>query len=86
MKTVSLSLRLPKKRLEEIDSLVEAGFYKSRNEAMRDAVRRLIKSKRVSLALSLKGEPFNPDKVMKELRKIRGELWQKEKRHFRIEK
>ena len=78
------SFRLPKKHLEKIDSLVKAGLYKSRSEAVRDAVRRLIESKKFSLTPSLKAEPFNPDEVMRELRKIRGELWQKEKRYFRI--
>jgi len=78
------SFRLPKKHLEKIDYLVKAGLYKSRSEAVRDAVRRLIESKRFSLAPSLKAEPLSPDEVVRELRKIRGELWHKEKRHFRI--
>jgi len=83
MKTVCLSFRLPKKHLEEIDSLVKAGLYKSRSEAVRDAIRQLIKIEKV-LVTSSKVESLSPDEVMRELRKIRRELWQKEKRHFRI--
>jgi len=47
MKTVCLSFRLPKRHLEEIDSLVKAGLYKSRSEAVRDAIRQLIKIEKV---------------------------------------
>jgi len=83
MKTVCLSFCLPKKRLEEIDSLVKAGFYKSRSEAVRDAIRQLIKIEKV-LVTSSKVESLSPDEVMRELKKIREELWQKEKRYFRI--
>jgi len=86
MKTVCLSFRLSKKGLEEIDSLVKAGLYKSRSEVVRDAVRRLIESKRFLLEPSLKVEPLKPSEVMKELRNIRGELWRKDKRLFNLDK
>jgi Arc/MetJ-type ribon-helix-helix transcriptional regulator len=97
MKTVVLPLRLPKKLLEEIDCLVKAGLYESRSEALRDAVRRLIESKglllephryyrlRVEEAVaSSKSAKFSPDEVVEELRKIREELWRKEKEHFAL--
>ena len=95
MKTVALPLRLPKKLLEEIDSLVKAGLYESRSEAIRDAVRRLIESKRLLLepyryyrlrveeAIRSSATPTpDPDKVVEELREIREELWRRGKAYF----
>jgi len=95
LKTVTLPLRLPKKLLEEIDYLVKAGLYESRSEAMRDAVRRLIESRRLLLephryyrlrveeaVASSKVPRLSPDKVIEELRKIREELWRREKEYF----
>jgi len=95
VKTVSLPLRMPKKLLEEIDSLVSAGLYESRSEAIRDAARRLIESKRLLLepyryyrlrveeAIKSSGkEPEEPDKVIEELREIREELWRRGKDYF----
>jgi len=38
----TLQIRLTKKQLKEIEKLVKKGIYSSRNEAIRDAVRRLI--------------------------------------------
>jgi len=95
MKTVTLPLRLPKKLLEEIDSLVKAGLYESRSEAIRDAVRRLIELKRLLLepyryyrlrveeAIRSSAAPTSdPDKVIEELRTIREELWRRGKTYF----
>jgi len=95
LKTVTLPLRLPKKLLEEIDYLVKAGLYESRSEAMRDAVRRLIESRRLLLEshryyrlrveeaiASSKTPRLSPDKVIEEIRKIREELWRREKEYF----
>jgi len=95
MKTVTLPLRLPKKLLEEIDSLVKAGLYESRSEAIRDAARRLIESKklllephryyrlRVEEAIRSSTAPTpDPDKVIEELRTIREELWRRGKTYF----
>lgn len=95
MKTVTLPLRLPKKLLEEIDNLVKAGLYGSRNEAMRDAVRRLIETRRLLLEphryyrlrveeamFASKIPPSNPDEVVEQVRKIREELWRKGKEYF----
>ena len=95
MKTVTLPLRLPKKLLQEIDNLVKAGLYESRSEAMRDAIRRLIETKRLLLEphryyrlqveeaiSSLKTPLLNPDEVIEQVRKIREELWRREKEYF----
>jgi len=95
MKTVTLPLRMPKKLIEEIDSLVNAGLYESRSEAIRDSIRRLIESKqlllepyryyrlRVEEAIKSSGkEPEEPDKVIEELREIREELWRRGKDYF----
>jgi Arc/MetJ-type ribon-helix-helix transcriptional regulator len=95
MKTVTLPLRLPKKLLEEIDSLVKAGLYESRSEAIRDAARRLIESKklllepyryyrlRVEEAVRSSAVPTpDPDKVIEELKTIREELWRRGKTYF----
>jgi Arc/MetJ-type ribon-helix-helix transcriptional regulator len=86
---------MPKKLLEEIDCLVSAGLYESRSEAIRDATRRLIESKRLLLepyryyrlrveeAIQSSGkEPQEPDKVLEELREIREEIWRRGKDYF----
>lgn len=95
MKSVTLPLRLPEKLLEEIDRLVKGGLYQSRSEAIRDAARRLIESKRLLIEpyryyrfrveeaiMSSKVPPLHPDKVIEELRKIREELWRRRKKYF----
>jgi len=95
VKTATLPLRLPRKLIEELDYLVKAGLYGSRSEAIRDAVRRLIESKRLLLEpyrfyrlrveeaiTALKAPPHDPDKVIEELRRIREELWRREKEYF----
>lgn len=97
MKSVILPLRLPKKLVEEIDHLVKAGLYQSRSEAIRDAARRLIESKRLLLEpyryyrfrveeaiMSSKVPPLHPDKVIEELRRIREELWRRGKKYFEL--
>jgi len=93
--TVVLPLRLPKKLVEELDYLVKAGLYESRSEALRDAVRRLIESRTLLLephryyrlrveeaVASSKSARLGPEEVVEELRKIREELWRREKEHF----
>ncbi|MGB9714504.1 MAG: ribbon-helix-helix protein, CopG family [Candidatus Bathyarchaeales archaeon] len=97
MKTAVLPLRLPKKLLEEIDYLVKAGLYESRSEAIRDAVRRLIESRRLLLEpyryyrlrveealASSKAPQLGPDRVIEEIRGIREELWRREKKYFAL--
>jgi len=95
MGTVAFPLRLPKKLLQEIDQLVKAGLYESRSEALRDAVRRLIETKRLLLepygyyrlqaeeaVLSSKIPLASPEEVIERVRKIREELWRKEREYF----
>jgi len=97
MDTITLPLRLPKKLLSEIDLLVKAGLYETRSEAIRDSIRRLIEAKklllephryyriRVEEALKeSKMKPSDPDETIEELRKIREELWRREKEYFGI--
>ncbi|MFH1683195.1 MAG: ribbon-helix-helix domain-containing protein [Candidatus Woesearchaeota archaeon] len=38
----TIQIRLTKKLVEEIDELVNEGYYPNRSEAVRDAVRRMI--------------------------------------------
>lgn len=38
----TLQIRLTKKHLEGLKQLVDEGFYSSRNEAVRDSIRRLL--------------------------------------------
>jgi len=42
MKIRTLNVRLPKEMVSWLDSLVSAGIYKSRSEAIRDYVRKYI--------------------------------------------
>jgi len=42
----NISIRLPKKLLEEIDLLVTEGTYANRTEALRDAARQMIRSQK----------------------------------------
>jgi len=97
METTTLPLRLPKKLLAEVDLLVKAGLYETRSEAIRDSIRRLIEVKklllephryyriRVEEALTeSKKKPLDPDETIDELRKIREELWRREKAYFGI--
>jgi len=97
METVTLPLRLPKKLISEVDLLVKAGLYETRSEAIRDSIRRLIEAKRLLLephhyygirveeALKeSKRKPLEADETIEELRKIREELWRREKEYFEI--
>jgi len=42
-KTVGVSIRLPKKMWEKLEELVNMGLYPSRSEAIRDAIRLLLR-------------------------------------------
>lgn len=60
-------VRLPKKLIEQVDLLVEEGFYASRSDALRDAVRKMdIKS--------MIGTIPNTGDSVKEVREIRKKL------------
>jgi len=92
MESITLPLRLPKKLIEEIDNMVKAGIYENRSEAIRDAIRKLIEFRKLMI------EPYkyyrllteeqispskkDPDEVIEEIRKIREEIWSKEKEYF----
>jgi len=54
----TISLRLPRKILEEIDALVEKGVYASRTEALREGARLLLRMQ----TGSLKGSPVEVSK------------------------
>jgi len=54
----TISLRLPRRILEEIDALVEKGVYASRTEALREGARLLL---RMQIG-SLKGSPIEVSK------------------------
>lgn len=97
VETITLPLRLPKKLISEVDLLVKAGLYETRSEAIRDSIRRLIEAKRLLLephhyyrirveeALKeSKRKPLEADETIEELRKIREELWRREKEYFEI--
>lgn len=43
----SFPTKMTKKLLEELDKLVEKGWYASRDEAIRDAVRELVKRRKL---------------------------------------
>lgn len=60
-------VRLPKKLIEQVDSLVEAGLYANRSDALRDAVRRLA-------IKSVIGSIPNTGDSVKEVREIRKKL------------
>lgn len=40
--TVRVNYRAPKPLIEELDALVEAGYYFNRSEALRDGLRRVV--------------------------------------------
>ena len=46
VKTVKVSLRVPEPLLMEIDALVKSGFYSSRSEVMKEALREFIAKKK----------------------------------------
>ena len=54
----TISLRLPRKILEEIDALVEKGVYASRTEALREGARLLLRMQ----TGSLRGSPVEVSK------------------------
>ena len=68
MKTISL--RLPDKIIEEIDHLVEQGFYASRTEALREGARILLRTQVGSIP-RLPAEATK-DEIWMSLRETRG--------------
>ncbi len=60
-------VRLPQGIIEEVDRLVEKGFYTNKSDVVRDALRRLILEKQV-------GSISNTGDSVKEIRAIRKKL------------
>ena len=46
-----ITVRIPKKLLEALDSLIEDGIYSSRSEAIRDAIRILVSTQKEKIKL-----------------------------------
>lgn len=62
--------RIPKGLLNEVDKLVEKGFYSNKSDVIRDALRRLILENQV-------GSIKSKENSVKEVRRARGELSKK---------
>lgn len=62
--------RIPKGLLNEVDKLVEKGFYSNKSDVIRDALRRLILENQV-------GSIQNKENSVKEVRQAREELSKK---------
>jgi|TARA_Y100000310_G_C20295561_1_gene629209 Arc/MetJ-type ribon-helix-helix transcriptional regulator len=60
-------VRLPKVLMEEVDELVDKGFYMNKSDVIRDALRKLILEKQV-------GSVPNTGDSVKEIREIRKKL------------
>ncbi|CAD6494260.1 MAG: hypothetical protein CHKLHMKO_00682 [Candidatus Argoarchaeum ethanivorans] len=46
METVTIEAKLTPKLLEELEKFIQKGWYADRNDAIRDAVRKLIRDKK----------------------------------------
>lgn len=74
----TLQIRLPRKQLSQIDREVREGIYRSRSEAVRDALERLnFLALMDSLGDIIKKEGLKKEEALKELKKIRAELYKK---------
>ena len=60
-------VRLPDGLIEEVDKLVDKGFYTNKSDAIRDAVRRLVLNKQI-------GSIKDTGDSVKEVREIRKKL------------
>ncbi len=67
MTMVVAQVRVPEGLLDEIDVLVDKGFYSNRSDVIRDAVRRLIIERQI-------GSVTNTGDSVKEVREIRKKL------------
>lgn len=59
-------IKIGRKFVEDLDKLVEEGYYRSRSEAVRDAVKRLVLEMKRIMAI---------DEAVTGTREIRKELW-----------
>ena len=48
METVTIEAKLTPKLLEELEKFIQEGWYADRNDAIRDAVRKLIREKKLT--------------------------------------
>ena len=48
MKTITTEAKLTPKLLEELEKIIQEGWYTDRSEAIRDAVRKLIMERKLS--------------------------------------
>ncbi|NMX21797.1 hypothetical protein C5S30_05075 [ANME-1 cluster archaeon GoMg4] len=48
METVTIEAKLTPKLLEELEKFIQEGWYADRNDAIRDAVRKLIREKKLA--------------------------------------
>ncbi len=48
MRTVTIEAKLTPKLLEELEKFIQEGWYADRNDAIRDAVRKLIREKKLT--------------------------------------
>ena len=48
MGTVTIEAKLTPKLLEELEKFIQEGWYADRNDAIRDAVRKLIREKKLT--------------------------------------
>lgn len=61
MKMETLQIRLPKVILKRVDDLVASGFYRSRSEVLREALRDFIGHSVLNGSLPFIVGPFNDD-------------------------
>lgn len=54
-----VTLRVPTKQVEEVEGMVEDGDYPNRSEAIRDAIRKLVKEKRQAKGRRPRAEPWD---------------------------
>ncbi len=66
-----IQVRLPEGLITELDTLVEKGFYASKSDVIRDAIRRLVLEKQV-------GSVPNTGDSVKEIRVLRKKLSKKD--------
>ena len=77
MPTQTLVMRMSKKIVEEVDKMVEEGYYASRSEAMRDAARLMIRMQRgmIKADINWRMTKEQKDEAVREFLKERG--WDK---------
>ena len=73
-----IQIRMPKKLAEDINELVEEGFYKNRSEVVIDAVRHFLGSEKKSeIACFIEGQLIGKSEKAGYSKKELDELWEK---------